>query len=288
MQPANVPQDSESMYCWINYHQNRYKYRDQGIDGNLLRTFKAYYYAAISFVDYQVGRILESLESSGQLDNTLIVFSSDHGELLGDYNCFGKRSMHDGSSRIPMLLRYPQQFDSNALCATPVSLVDLFPTLAAAAGADVSQLELDGENMADIARGKSERKYVYSQFAKGEKAIYMIVAEKWKYIYSAGDRKEFLFDRINDPKENVNKAGTPLLSAIQAELKGALLDYLKKEGVEEAYLETGKSLNWKEYPKMDMSYLKNPDAELLIQDHESLQFEHEGYVPGRCLFDNLL
>lgn len=284
MQPANVPQDSESMYCWINYHQNRYKYRDQGIDKNLLRTFKAYYYASISFVDYQIGRIFKALELSGQLDNTLIVFSSDHGELLGDYNSFGKRSMHDGSCRIPMLVRYPHAFEANTICTCPVSLVDLFPTFAHEAEADVSQLDLDGVNLTDISHGKSSRKYVYSQFGFGQKAIYMIVCEKWKYIYSAGDRREFLFDRVNNPQETVNKAGTPILEEIQIKLKSMLLEYLKKENAEEAYTETKQELDWREYPKLDMSYLNNPDAELIIQDHDALIFDHKSYVPGGYIF----
>lgn len=272
------------MCCWINYHQNRYKYRDQGIDNNLLRTFKAYYYAAISFVDYQIGRILESLKTSGQLDKTLIVFSSDHGELLGDYNCFGKRSMHDGSSRIPMLVRYPHDFKAGTVCTQPVSLVDLFPTFSSAVEADVSNLGLDGENLSDIAHGKSTRESVYSQFGEGQKAIYMIVSEKWKYIYSAGDQREFLFDRINDPRETLNKAGTPILGTIQSKLKNMLLDYLRKAGAKEAYIKTEQGLDWKEYSKLDMSYLKNPDAELIIQDHDNVLFEYDNYTPGGYIF----
>ena len=59
---------------------------------NLLRTMRAAYYAAISFIDYQVGQILDYLESEDELDNTLILYTSDHGELLGDYDCYGKRS----------------------------------------------------------------------------------------------------------------------------------------------------------------------------------------------------
>jgi arylsulfatase A-like enzyme len=284
MQYANVPDNSEDLYCWINRHQNRYKYRDQGIDKNLLRTLKAYYYASISFVDYQLGRILNALEAAGQLDNTLIVFTSDHGELLGDYNCFGKRSMHDGSSRIPMVVRYTKSFTPGEVCQRPVSLVDLFPTFVVEAGGDISKLDLDGENLTEVVNGKSKREYVYSQFEEGQKGIYMIVGEKWKYIYSTGDRREFLFDRINDPKETVNKAGTPLLENIQKELKNALLEYLKRENAEDAYVETVHGLDWKEYPELDMSYLENPEAGLIIQDHDSLLFDHDGYIPGGYVF----
>jgi arylsulfatase A-like enzyme len=80
-----VPDGSEELHTWINRVQNRYKWRDRGIDQNLVRTIKAYCYATISFVDYQVGRILAALEETGQLDNTLIIFASDHGEDLLRY-----------------------------------------------------------------------------------------------------------------------------------------------------------------------------------------------------------
>ena len=91
----------------INRVQNRYKYRDQGFDRNLQRNIVAHYYACISYIDYQIGRLLDDLEQRGILDETMIVFSSDHGELLGDYGCYGKRSMHDAAARVPMLARLP-------------------------------------------------------------------------------------------------------------------------------------------------------------------------------------
>ena len=93
-----VPDDWENLLTYVNKVQNRYKYADQGMSNHQMRLIKAYYYACISFVDYQIGRILDTLESTGQLDNTLILFSSDHGEHLGDRNSLGKRSMHDSSA----------------------------------------------------------------------------------------------------------------------------------------------------------------------------------------------
>ena len=63
---------------------------------------RAYYYACISFVDYNIGRLLDYLSETGELENTLIIFTSDHGELLGDYNSFGKRCFLDSAARIPI------------------------------------------------------------------------------------------------------------------------------------------------------------------------------------------
>lgn len=272
-----VFEDCEASYTWINRHQNRYKYRDHGVDKNLMRNLKAYYYATISFVDYQVGRIFKALEESGQLDNTLIIFSSDHGEFLGDNNCFGKRSMQDPSSRIPMLVRGPG-FKAGEICETPVSLVDVMPTAAAVAEISTDGMALDGINLADIASGKCDRKYVFSQFGDKGQGIYMIVSREWKYFYSAGDHKEFLYDRINDPEESRNKAGLPMLNSIKSELKQALLEYLRKEDQTDAYVEQDGILDWREYPIHDMSYLDDPDAGLLIQDHDAYVLERHGYT----------
>jgi len=81
MDYPNVPDNPEELYTWVNRYQNRYKYRDQGIDKQLVRMMKAYYYAAISFVDYQIGKILECLEDTEQIGDTLIMFTSDHGGI---------------------------------------------------------------------------------------------------------------------------------------------------------------------------------------------------------------
>ena len=78
--------------------------------------------------------MLEALEKTGQLDNTLIICASDHGEYLGDYNCFGKRSMHDTAARVVLILRHPGRFAGGRTCSHPVSLIDVAPTILAAAG----------------------------------------------------------------------------------------------------------------------------------------------------------
>lgn len=272
-----VPEHSDSLYTWINHQQNRYKYRDYGIDKNLLRNIKAYYYATISFVDYQVGRMLDALEQNGELDNTLIIFTSDHGEYLGDYNCFGKRSMHDASSKVPLIVRYPERFAAGEVCAQAVSLVDIFPTIGAAAGAAMQNINLDGEDLAGIAAGNSAREAVFSQFGEGERAIYMVVTREWKYFYSTGDDHEFLFDRINDPRESSNKAGLSLLCGTKERLKKKLLEYLKTEKALEAYVETESGLDWKRYPLYDNSHLADPDTGLLLQDNDAYVLERPGY-----------
>ncbi|MFI3213661.1 MAG: sulfatase-like hydrolase/transferase [Eubacteriales bacterium] len=270
--------DDSSMQMLVNKIQNRYKYRDIGMDLNLMRCMKAYYYSCVSFVDYQVGRIIEALEKSGQMDNTMIVFTSDHGELLGDYQCFGKRSMHDAAARIPFVVYEKGKFEGGKKETTPVSLIDLAPTFLGVAGIDASSYEMDG---IDIAAGKHDSVYsifscyqeagngsvkhipeAYKKDSKLMKAAfgnYMVVNDKWKYIYSAPDQKEFLFDKQVD-QETRNLAGVPSCANIQAELKAELTSYLEKEGLS-CLCKDGE---WMVFPKMELP--ENPDSGLITQE----------------------
>ena len=278
-----VPENSAALHTWINRHQNRYKYRDRGIDVNLVRTIKAYYYATISFIDYQVGRMVQALEEAGQLDRTLILFTSDHGELLGDFNCFGKRSMHDASARVPMLVRFPSRFPAGKRCPTAVSLVDVFPTLLGAGGIPREGVELDGSDMADVLLGRSARQTVYSQSNTAGTALYMAASGKWKYVYSAGDHAEFLFDRLADPNEAVNLARSTECAGRKEEVKQDLLRYLESRGRTEAYTSQGGRLDWRRYAQVDEADMADPDARLLVQDYPSYPLNLPGYageVPG--------
>ncbi len=270
--------DDESLQMFINKVQNRYKYRDLGKDLNLLRCMKAYYYSCVSFVDFQIGKILNALESTNQLDNTMILFTSDHGELLGDYGCFGKRSMHDSCAKIPFIVYQKDRFEGGVMNSAPVSLVDIGPTFLSAAGIDCPEFDADGVDIS-----KAEHDYVYSfyscyQEARNGSAKYvpseissdidkfraafsnfMITADKYKYIYSAPDGKEFLFDKTTDT-ETRNLAGVPSCAKIQNELKLKLMEYIEKDGVNLL----SKNGKWLPYPKMELP--DNPDSGLITQN----------------------
>lgn len=286
----NVPADAEALQTFVNRFQNRYKYRDQGIDQNLLRCQKAYYYATISFIDYQVGRLLEALQETGQLDNTLILFTADHGELLGDYHCFGKRSMHDACARIPMLARLPGRFAAGQVCTAPASLVDIAATVCGAAGARVESHPLDGCDLADLATGAAAREMVFAQHAfvpfkpqghllhqdpasRAALSTYMAVSRRWKYVYSAPDHREFLFDRTGDPLETRSRAGLPLCREPLNALRKALMDHLRAGGETGSIAPDGQ---WREFPRQTLP--EDPDALLLIQDHAWPDTRISGYT----------
>jgi arylsulfatase A-like enzyme len=268
----NLPPDREALHTYINRHQNRYKYRDQGLDLNLLRTLRAYYYACCSFIDFQVGRVLAALEASGKLDDTLILYTSDHGEHLGDYGCFGKRSMHDTCLRVPLLARLPGRFDSGRVCARPASTVDVAPTTLSAAGLSGSEMRCDGVDLAELDAGTTGRDIVFSQFERGRWAIYTATNDRWKYAYSAADDMEFLFDRAQDPLETRNRAGCRFLEGELRAMRAALIDHLTAGG-ETPGIEDG---DWKVFPRTDVP--RDPDAQLLVQDMSWMDTDLPGYT----------
>ena len=268
----NVPQDWQALVTYANRVQNRYKYRDQGIDQNLLRCQKAYYYACISFVDFQIGRIVGALAEAGQLEHTLILFASDHGEHLGDYNCFGKRSMHDSCTRVPLIASLPGRFGQGCLCDRPATLVDVAPTVLSACGVELGTHDVDGLDLADVASGTSRREAVFSQFQRSGYAIYTAVTERWKYAYSAPDSTEFLFDRVEDPRETRNRAGVSLCGNALDEMRDLLISELLAAGATDGL--AGRT--WRAFPPRSAPF--DPDADLLLQDHPWADTRIPGYT----------
>ena len=255
------PPDAETLRLYSNRQQNRAKYRDQGIDNNLLRTMKAYYYACISFVDFQIGRLLATLEETGRLGNTLIVFASDHGEFLGDYDCFGKRSMLDAAAQVPLIVRSPDRFGAGQVCETPVSLIDIMPTFLAAAGVPLAGYDQDGLDLARVAADEIafRDRTIYSQFSRGATGVYMALDRHWKYVYSAPDRKEFLFDRTKDPDELRNRAGNGLCRQALAVMRNNLMAHFREQGYSEPLAPDG----WRLFPQPTLA--DDPDAGLSMQ-----------------------
>ena len=268
-----LPPDYQHLHTYWNRHQNRYKYRDQGRDMNLLRTMRAAYYAAISFIDYQVARILEHLEAAGDLENTLILYTSDHGELLGDYDCYGKRAFLDAAARIPLLVRYPERFEANVQCGTPVSLVDVLPTCLGAANLPVDG-DRSGVDLADVARGAADRDAILGQLGQENTGLYMFLTDGYKYIYSAADEQEWLFRRIPGKLDERNLAGNPGYGHILRGHRQRLMARFRADGYERPL--DGET--WRAFPPPPES--ENPDAGQLFQDGRSVSDQFpEGYAP---------
>lgn len=171
-----------------------------------IRRTRAAYYAMITFVDDQIGRILDELERLGTLDNTLIVYTSDHGEMLGERDTWLKGNYFDPATRIPLLISYPPVIPAGTVIDTPVDLADVFPTLAALAGFE-PPAEVSGENLVPLMQGRPGECNDWAASGYGETG--MIRQENFKLIFPAPGKGPWLFNLATDPDELINLATDP-------------------------------------------------------------------------------
>jgi choline-sulfatase len=181
-----------------------------------VRNARHAYYGAISYIDDKVGQLLAALEETGLRENTVVVFVSDHGEMLGERGLWYKMNFFEWSARVPILFQAPERFRKGRV-AEPVSLLDLLPTVVAlgAAGETVDYAELpDGRNLLPLLTGEAAGNFEEGEVLGemlGEGAIaplLMVRRGRYKYVYSEPDPEQ-LFDLSVDPLELENLAGQP-------------------------------------------------------------------------------
>lgn len=194
---------------------------------DILRS-KNFYYACVSFVDYQVGRIIQALKDKGMYDDTLILFTSDHGDMMGDYNAIGKRAMVDSSCRVPFIVHYPGMAHEERY--EPCSLVDVAPTILGYAGIPYEEGEFDGVDLFK----DHQRKYVYSQHGCGENGTYMITDGVHKLVYIQAVKRYHYFDTIPEERDIYDPAD-PKVQEMQALLDAYRLSDCNKTQVSKTY-----------------------------------------------------
>ncbi len=185
----------------------------------------ACYYACVDYVDDCIGALLEGFEEAGFLDNTYIIYTSDHGDMAGEHGLWWKRTYYDGSAAVPLLISGPDISPGQSI-NTPVELLDLFPTMCE--WADMEKPEtLDGESLNSLlGRGTSERrkKWARSELLGGGKTQFRMVRdERWKLVDFPTARYR-LFDLKNDPDEMHDLALSPPPDAPVEELRSMLND----------------------------------------------------------------
>jgi len=272
MPPPREPEGFEALQAHVNRQQNRYKYRD-GWDPNVVALIRSYYLACVSFIDLQVGRMLDALDASGQADHTFIVLTADHGEHLGDYRCFGKRSLHDTAAKVPMIARLPGTLPAGGTCDRPANLIDLAPTFLGLAGTrPPASHPVDGESLFDIASGGAARAETFSQWQTGEQGTYAVVDGRHKLVYSAPDRREWLFDHEADPQELRDASGDPGAGETADRLRGLLFDHLRETG-QRGVIDGD---DWRTYPAPPLT----TETVRFRQDHAWADQTIPGYTDG--------
>ena len=195
------------------------------------------YYGLVKEIDDWVGKILEKLDELGLAENTLVIFTSDHGEMLGAHGLREKNVFYEESAHIPLMIRLPGEIDKNSVVEGYVSLIDLFPSIMDYL--EIGEKKSDGKSLRGLIEGtdKKHGEYVVTEWDyRGDVSPnYMIVKDGWKLMipYSVSSNViNAMYDLNKDPYEINNLIGKNPDKAEYAdkaeELRMCLLEWLKK------------------------------------------------------------
>ncbi len=188
------------------------------------------YYASVSYMDAQLGRLLEGLERSGRAENTIVVFFGDHGWLLGEHGQWQKMSLFEESARVPLVVYAPGAKGNGKACGRTVELLDLYPTLADLAGFELPA-GLEGRSLRPLLADPRAAwdKAAHTQVKRGAIMGRSVRTERWRYTeWDDGRAGAELYDHDADPGEHANLAGDPRHVEAIAGLK-ALLAKVRKQ-----------------------------------------------------------
>jgi arylsulfatase A-like enzyme len=194
----------------------------------------AKYWAQIELIDENVGRMLDALEETGQRDNTIVIFTSDHGEMAGDHGLNQKGCrFYEGLVRVPLIFSWPGRFKEGTRSNALVELVDIAPTLLEATGLDVPET-MQGKSLLPILKGKVDpnehRDFVRSVFYKvlegPQSYATMIRTHEYKLVNYHGHETGELFDLTKDPHEFENQWDNPDYAPIRFDLMKKSFDAL--------------------------------------------------------------
>lgn len=241
-----------------------------------VRNARHAYYASISYVDDQVGKLVRTLKSTGMDQNTVIVFTADHGDMLGERDLWYKMSFFEHASRVPLLIAEPGRTESVRI-SDHVSLLDLLPTFADMGGAsipDALSADLAGDSLVPKLDGQREpnRTVVGEYLGEGAVApIFMIRRGALKYIWSEPDPPQ-LYDLEQDPHETVNVAGDPAWAHVEElfraeidhrwnprELRDQVVANQRARQVVDTAMRSGRYTGWDFQPSVDATntYMRN-------------------------------
>jgi arylsulfatase len=196
-----------------------------------LHRMRAYYYANMEMIDREVGAILDALEARGRMDNTIIVFTSDHGDCLGDHGLSQKWAPYEEVTRVPLIVCAPKWFKGGRQVDELVQLFDLGPTILEWAGvtpdASFEARSLNPALEGDVFAGRS---HVFCEQGgdvnlTGADLLTMVRSKTHKLVHFHGQEGGQLFDLVSDPKERVNLWDDPGAAAAKQELLGVMLDW---------------------------------------------------------------
>lgn len=183
------------------------------------------YWASTTFMDAQVGHVLDALDRLGLADNTIVVFTSDHGYHLADHGLWQKMSLFERSARVPLIIATPSEKGRGAAVRGLAELIDLYPTLAELAGLNPT-VPLDGVSLAPMLQDPAAtvKDAAFTQVRNG----YSIRTDRWRYTeWEEGQQGSQLYDMSADPAETTNLADAARYAETVKELRARLAAYRK-------------------------------------------------------------
>ncbi|RAS17894.1 choline-sulfatase [Ensifer adhaerens] len=251
-------------------------------EDNIRRSRRAYF-ANISYLDEKVGELLDTLTRTRMLDDTLILFCSDHGDMLGERGLWFKMNFFEGSARVPLMVAGPGV--AAGLHLAPTSNLDVTPTLADLAGITMDEVKpwTDGISLVPMINGEERSEPVLMEYAaEASYAPLVAIREgKWKYIHCALDPDQ-LYDLEADPLELTNLAAkpeTPVQAATLQAFQDMCAAHWDMEGFDAAVRES-QARRWVVYEA-----LRN--GAYYPWDHQPLQKASERYMRNHMNLDNL-
>lgn len=224
--PPPVPRpeaDQPRPQGWLDHHM---EHNSPNLAPGDVEAMRANYAGNVTLIDEQIGQIVRVVEQRGELENTVIAFTSDHGEMNGDWDLIYKVNFLDGALRVPLLVRTPATaaaggFASDAL----VENCDLGATLVELAGGTLDQRQFARSLCPALtSAAAAHRDDALSEF-RGE---FMLLTRDWKMALNRDGKSYLLFDRHADPRETRNLAGLPEYAATENDLRLAILERIAK------------------------------------------------------------
>jgi arylsulfatase A-like enzyme len=198
--------------------------------------WRAAYYGAVTHVDYQLGRVVQYLREANLLDETFVLFTADHGEMLGDHRMIGKSRALEGAAHVPFLCRAPRAWGlpGRQVVDAPVGLQDVMPTLLDAAGLPIPET-CTGRSVLPLMRGASPAAAGWRDVLHGEHArryaafgaMHYLTDGHAKYVWHSQTGEELLFDLDEDPQERHNLAAGGAPAGRLASWRARLIDLLR-------------------------------------------------------------
>ena len=195
------------------------------------RDYVRRYWGYCSYIDHQIGRVLAALEASGKAGDTIVLFTSDHGDMLAAHGFVFKLGHcgYDELLRVPFLLRCPGRIEAGSTSDALVSSVDVLPTLLEMMRVPAPET-LDGRSFVPLLRGEAE-KHREALVCNSAEHNLTIVSTQWKYVLNWDPRDlDELYDLVADPGEKANLAADPAHAAVVSDLRTKLMQWLEETG----------------------------------------------------------